>query len=299
MASLKIIRKRISSTKSTQKITRAMKMVAGARLTRAQQRITAMRPYAVKTGDVLRAVAQTMRAEGDCEAPHPLLARRPEKKALYLVVSSDRGLCGALNTNVNKATERAWREKESLGVSVSFATLGRKGREYLARRHGVIAQDFPKIFEGLDLDKARLVARWLVPRFVRGEVDSVYIVFSEFCSAITQKPVLAQLLPLGGESDGHAGATEGKNAPSEYLYEPNQGALLERLVPMYLEITLLRAMLDSQASFFGAQMTAMDAATRNAKEMIANLTLMFNRARQAAITTELTEIVSGAEALKD
>jgi F-type H+-transporting ATPase subunit gamma len=299
MASLKIIRKRISSTKSTQKITRAMKMVAGARLTRAQQRIVAMRPYAVKTGEVLRSVARTMRAESDSEAPHPLLARRPERKALYLVVSSDRGLCGALNTNVNKATERAWREKERLGVSVSFATLGRKGREYLARRHGHIAQDFPKIFEGLDLDKARLVARWLVPRFVRGEIDAVYIVFSEFCSAITQRPILHQLFPLGGASDEHAGAAEERNAPTEFLYEPNQGALLERLVPMYLEITLLRAMLDSQASFFGAQMTAMDAATRNAKEMIAHLTLMFNRARQASITTELTEIVSGAEALKD
>ncbi|MGA2450058.1 MAG: ATP synthase F1 subunit gamma [Polyangiaceae bacterium] len=299
MASLKIIRKRISTTKSTQKITRAMKMVAGARLTRAQQRIVAMRPYAVKTGDVLRSVAQTMLAEADCEPPHPLLARRPEKKALYLVVSSDRGLCGALNTNVNKATERAWREKEGKGVEVSFATLGRKGREYIARRHGSIAQDFPRIFEGLDLEKARLVARWLVPRFVRGEVDAVYIVYSEFCSAITQKPVLEQLLPLGASAGPRAHGAEDKNSPTEHLYEPSQGALLERLVPMYLEITLLRAMLDSQASFFGAQMTAMDAATRNAKEMISHLTLMFNRARQAAITTELTEIVSGAEALKD
>jgi F-type H+-transporting ATPase subunit gamma len=152
----------------------------------------------------------------------------------------------------------------------------------------------------LDIEKARLVARWLVPRFVRGEVDSVYIVYSEFSSAITQKPILEQLLPLGGSSDEHTTSAESRNAaPTEYLYEPHQGALLERLVPMYVEITLLRAMLDSQASFFGAQMTAMDAATRNAKEMIAHLTLMFNRARQAAITTELTEIVSGAEALKD
>jgi len=239
-----------------------------------------------------------MREAAETEPAHPLLARRPEKKALYIVVSSDRGLCGALNTNVNKATEREWHEKRGRGIDVSFATLGRKGREYLGRRSGKIVQDFPRIFEGLDLDKARIVTRWLVPRFLSGEVDSVYIVFSEFCSAMTQKPIVEQLLPLGSPSKPPV-SKDGVTGPNDFIYEPNEAALLERLVPMYLEITLYRAMLDSQASFFGAQMTAMDAATRNAKEMISHLTLMFNRARQAAITTELTEIVSGAEALKD
>jgi F-type H+-transporting ATPase subunit gamma len=300
MPSLKTIRKRIVSTKATQKITRAMKMVAGARLTRAQQRITAMRPYAVKTGEVLQSVASTMNATADAgdEPVHPLLARRAEKKALYVVFTADRGLCGALNTNVNKATERAWREKEAAGVEVTFLTLGRKGREYLTRRGGKIEHDFPRIFDGLDLEKARLVSKWIVPRFEKGHFDSVHLVFSEFKSAITQKVVIDRLLPLGNGA-GNGGGSSDKVAPSDFLYEPNQQALLERLVPMYVEISIYRALLESQASFFGAQMTAMDAATRNAKEMIARLTLDYNRARQAGITKELMEIVGGAEALKE
>jgi F-type H+-transporting ATPase subunit gamma len=297
MPSLKAIRKRIASTKATQKITRAMKMVAGARLTRAQQRIVALRPYAVKTSEVLQSVAATMitSAEANDEA-HPLLARRPETRALVLVLSADRGLCGALNTNINKQAERIWREKETASTSVRFATLGRKGREYLTRRKANIVQDFPRIYDGLDLEKARLVTRWLVPRFERGDVDTVYVLYNEFKSAITQKVALERLLPVAGENGA---AHDDKLAPSELLYEPNQHALLERLVPMYVEISIYRALLESQASFFGAQMTAMDAATRNAKEMIARLTLVYNRARQAAITKELMEIIGGAEALKD
>jgi F-type H+-transporting ATPase subunit gamma len=295
MPSLKAIRKRIASTKATQKITRAMKMVAGARLTRAQQRIVALRPYAVKTSEVLQSVAGAMSvaAEGGNEAPHPLLARRPEARTLVLVLSADRGLCGALNTNINKAAERFWREKEAASVELRFATLGRKGREYLTRRKANVVHDFVRIYDGLDLDKARLVTRWLVPRFEKGENDSVYLVYSEFKSAITQRVVVERLLPVGDEERSE------KIAPSDILYEPNQRALLERLVPMYVEISIYRALLETQASFFGAQMTAMDAATRNAKEMIARLTLAYNRARQAAITKELMEIIGGAEALKD
>jgi F-type H+-transporting ATPase subunit gamma len=301
MPSLKAIRNRITSTKSTQKITRAMKMVAGARLTRAQQRIVAMRPYAVKTAEVLASVAHTMReaAETQHEPPHPLLSRRPEKRALYLVFSANRGLCGALNTNVNKASERAWREKQAADVEVAFATLGRKGREYLGRRQANVVKDFPHAYDALDIANARDVARWLVPRFERGECDSVYFVFSEFKSAMTQRVLVERLLPLV-EPPADAPAARGGDgtSPSEFIYEPDQRALLERLVPMYLEISVYRALLESQASFFGAQMTAMDAATRNAKEMIARLTLEYNRARQAAITKELMEIIGGAEALK-
>jgi len=299
MPSLKAIRKRIASTKATQKITRAMKMVAGARLTRAQQRILSMRPYAVKTAEVLGSVARTMTAaaESPSEPPHPLLARRPEQKALFLVFSADRGLCGALNTNINKNTERVWREKEAGGVPVSFATLGRKGREYLTRRHANIVRDFPRIYDAMDLDKAQSVARWLVPRFERADFDAIYLVFNEFKSAISQKVVIERLLPLdGGGSDSSSAE---KPAPADFIYEPTQRALLERLVPMYVEITIYRALLESQASFFAAQMTAMDAATRNAKEMISRFTLVYNRARQAAITKELMEIIGGAEALKE
>jgi F-type H+-transporting ATPase subunit gamma len=299
MPSLKVIRKRIATTKATQKITRAMKMVAGAKLTRAQQRIVAMRPYAVKTSEVLQSVAKTMgtaAADSGSEPVHPLLAARPEKKALVLVLSGDRGLCGAFNTNVNKAAERTWVEKKAAGVEVRFVTVGRKGREYLARRNAEVMRDFPRVYDGLDLEKARLVARWVVARFEKGEVDSVSLVYNEFKSAITQKVTLEPLLPLA------SGASQAPPAerigPSDFLYEPNQRALLERLMPMYVEISIYRALLESQASFFGAQMTAMDAATRNAKEMIARLTLSYNRARQAAITKELMEIIGGAEALK-
>jgi F-type H+-transporting ATPase subunit gamma len=297
MPSLKTIRKRITSTKATQKITKAMKMVAGARLTRAQQRIVAMRPYALKTAEVLQSVAGSMKEvhEGASEDSHPLLARRPEKTALFLVLTSDRGLCGAFNTNINKATERAWREKEAAGIAVRFATVGRKGREYLQRRNADVAQDFLGIYEGLDLEKARTVAEWLVARFEKGDVDSIYIIYNEFKSAITQQLTVEKLLPLDAE------APSGKEgvAPSEFIFEPNQRALLERLVPMYVEISVLRSLLESQASEFGARMTAMDAATRNAKDMIGRLTLIYNRVRQAAITKELMEIIGGAEALKD
>jgi F-type H+-transporting ATPase subunit gamma len=300
MPSLKTIRKRITSVKSTQKITRAIKMVAGARLNRAQQRIVAMRPYAVKTSEILQSIAaQSPQGEDSGKALHPLLARRPEKKVLFVVLSADRGLCGAFNTNINKTAEREWRAREgNENATVQFVTLGRKAREHLARRGGKIAHDFPKIYDGLDMEKARLVANWIVPRFKRGEFDAVYMVYNEFKSAITQLTTFAPLLPLpapteNGAAKGQAGGT------SEFIFEPNREALLERLVPMYVETTLYRALLESQASFFGAQMTAMDAATRNAKETIGRLTLVYNRARQASITKELMEIIGGAEALKD
>ena len=302
MASLKSIRKRITSTKATQKITKAMKMVAGARLTRAQQRIVQMRPYAVKTAEVFRSVAASMTGEGGdgagtTEGTHPLLARRAEKNVLFLVMSSDRGLCGGYNTNIMKATERAWREKVAAGTLVRFATVGRKGREYLTRRKADVAQDFVGIYESLDLEKARTIAGWLVQRFDRGEVDAIYIVYTQFKSAITQQLTIDKLLPLDEAELPSKDAAQ--VAPTEFLFEPDKRALLERLVPMYLEISVLRALLESQASEFGARMTAMDAATRNAKDMIGRLTLVYNRVRQAAITKELMEIIGGAEALKE
>jgi F-type H+-transporting ATPase subunit gamma len=298
MPSLKAIRKRIASTKATQKITRAMKMVAGAKLTRAQQRIVAMRPYAVKTGEVLQSVTGTMTGSDD-EPPHPLLARRLEKRALVLVLSADRGLCGAFNTNINKAAERLWAEKKAANVEAVFVTAGRKGKEHLTRRGANVKHDFPRIFDGLDLDKARVVAKWVVARFEKGDCDSVTLVYNEFKSAIAQKTSTEPLLPLVRAGDAAKVEGAGGIGPTDFIYEPHQRALLERLVPMYVEITIYRALLESQASFFGAQMTAMDSATRNAKDMIARLTLSYNRARQAAITKELMEIIGGAEALKD
>jgi F-type H+-transporting ATPase subunit gamma len=300
MPSLKVIRTRIASVKSTQKITKAMKMVAGARLNRAQQRIVALRPYAVKTGEILQSVAATTAqadADGsasDSSAMHPLLARRPEKAVLIVLFTGDRGLCGAFNTNVIKAADRHWRELVSQGKTVQFLTIGRKGKEFVARRGGDNLRDFPKHYDNLDLGKAREVATFLVARYQRKEIDAVYFVYNEFKSAISQRVTLDRHLPLPDA----APAAEGGLSP-EFLFEPNRTALLSQLVPMYVEITLYRAMLETLAGFFGAQMTAMDAATRNAKDMIGRLTLAYNRARQAAITKELMEIIGGAEALKE
>jgi F-type H+-transporting ATPase subunit gamma len=300
-ASLKGIRKQISSIKSTLKITKAMKMVAGARLNRAQQRITALRPYAVKTQEILQNVADSLRQGGDDSQNdlHPLLVERAEKKVLFLVMSGDRGLAGGFNVNIGKAVFAAWKEKEGggEGVTVSFATAGRKAREYLTRRGATIAHDFPKMYDGLDQEKSRQISSWIVSQFQRGEVDAVYLAYNEFKSAITQKPTVEKLLPLPKVSD----AEKEKNAAAkaEFIFEPNPRALLERLVPMYVEISIYRALLESQAGFFGAQMTAMDSATRNAKDAIDRYTLVYNRVRQAAITKELMEIIGGAEALKE
>jgi F-type H+-transporting ATPase subunit gamma len=305
MANLKTIRKRIASVKATQKITRAMKMVAGARLNRAQQRITALRPYAIKVHEVLEGVAEAMiekqidleySATDSTEGMHPLLQRRPEKRVLYVVLSGDRGLCGAFNANVNKAAERAIRAKKAEDAEVVVATIGKKGRDYLARRKNTIARDFPKLYDGLDLGKATVVADWLIREFETGSVDSIYLVYNEFKSAITQKTTVEPLLPLPEPPPPEKDAPI---KPAKYIFEPNERAVLERLMPMYVEITIYRALLESQASEFGARMTAMDAATRNAKDMIGRLSLQYNRARQAAITKELMEIIGGAEALKD
>jgi F-type H+-transporting ATPase subunit gamma len=304
MPSLKTIRKRIVSVKATQKITRAMKMVAGARLNRAQQRITSLRPYAVKTQEILEDVAAAMKErqadaefsdQDSVEALHPLLHRRAEKNVLFIVMSGDRGLCGAFNTNVNKAAERAWKAKEAEGAEVSFATAGRKGREYLARRKGNLAKDFPRLLDGLDITKARKVGEYVTAKFARGEVDAVYIVYNEFKSAMTQKTTVEPLLPPPERPN----PVKDTGLAPTFGFEPNERTVLERLVPMYVEISIYRALLETQAGFFGAQMTAMDSATRNAKDMIARLSLQYNRARQAAITKELMEIIGGAEALKD
>jgi F-type H+-transporting ATPase subunit gamma len=321
VANLKAIRKRIISVKSTQKITRAMKMVAGARLNRAQQRILALRPYAVKTGHILAEVtlgrahglgapdapagAITLPEDSEgAELDHPLLARRAERTTLLLVITSDRGLCGAFNTNILRAAERIWREREAAGNKVLIATIGRKGRDYFSRRKAPVYHVFGGVWERLDLDQARTVARTVLKPFVKGEVDAIYLVYNEFKSAMSQRVVAEPLFPLQS-AQLTAQATEAeRDEPEwakhrEFVFEPSKPALLERLVPMYVEVSILRALFESMASELGARMTAMDAATKNASEMISKLTLQYNRARQAAITTELMEIIGGAEALRE
>jgi F-type H+-transporting ATPase subunit gamma len=304
LANLKAIRKRISSVKSTQKITRAQKMVAGARLTRAQQRIQALRPFAVKTAQVLADVVGQGTLDEEAAASeneHPLLARRAEKTVLLLVITSDRGLCGAFNTNILRAATRIWHEREAAGQTVKIVVIGRKGRDYFRRRNAPVLEVLSGIWEKLDIETARVVARKVLTPFVQGQVDSIYVVYNEFKSAMSQKVVAEPLLPLQKSEPAtaaeHGQSQEGASNP-EFLFEPNREALLERLVPIYIEISILRALFESQASELGSRMTAMESATKKAAEMIGKYTLIYNRARQAAITTELMEIIGGAEALR-
>jgi F-type H+-transporting ATPase subunit gamma len=300
VANLKRIRKRISTVKSTQKITRAMKMVAGARLHRAQARISAMRPYAKQASEVLNGVVKALGPIG-MEVEHPLLARRPEKQILVLVISSDRGLCGAFNANINKTAEAFWRSKEAEGVGVKIATIGRRARDYFRRRSAPVFEAFEGVWDDLGLGQARRVARAILAPFLRGEVDAIYLVYTEFKSAMTQQVITLRLLPLEQAASEGADpvASDGSEEPlPEYIFEPDQASIFDRLVPIYIEITLLRALYDSVASELGARMTAMDSATKNAKEVISKLTLAYNRQRQAVITTELIEIIAGSEALQ-
>jgi F-type H+-transporting ATPase subunit gamma len=294
MPSLKAIRRRIGSVKNTQKITKAMKLVAAARLRRATQRITELRPYAKKVTEVLKAVAATVDPT-DTEKPgHPLLLSHAERKhALIVLLTSDRGLAGAFNTNAIRAAERRKRELVEQGFeTVKFVTIGRKGRDHLRRRGEEIAMDHTGAYEKPD-KRAPEIARAIIEQYVELQADQVELVFTEFKSAVTQNVRVDTLLPVTVE----AGAEADTTAP-EYMYEPDKESLLARLLPMYVETSVYRAMLDSLASEHGARMTAMDNATRNAKEMINSLTLVYNRARQAAITKELMEIIGGAEALK-
>ena len=287
MANLKAIRLRIGSVKNTQKITKAMKMVAAARLRRAQQNIIDLRPYAKKTMEVLASVAAQSEGHDDL---HPLLETRPIQKVLLLVITSDRGLAGAFNTNVNKNVWRVKTELEAEGKEVSMAVVGRKGREYLKRREANIRYTFTGVFEKLSIEKAGDIARAIVTEYEKSDLDAVYIIYNEFKSAISQKVQSDQLLPIVP-----ADIPEGT---PDFIYEPNREALLDRLLPMYVELEIYRALLESVASEHGARMTAMDNATRNASELVSKLTLVYNRARQAAITKELMEIIGGAEALK-
>ena len=300
MASLKAIRKSISSVKSTQKITRAMKMVAGARLNRAQLRITELRPYALRTQEVLSEIVSRTREMADNEESpaaaadllHPLLARREEKRVLMLVLTSDRGLCGAFNANINKTAEREYKSRTEKGQEVKVIVVGRKGRDYLQRRD-VPLEYIPNVWDKLTFNTAKELGKKVLQPFLTDKVDAVYVVYNEFKSAMTQKVVAEQLVPVPPTAD-----TDGVNA-GEFIFEPSRPVLLDHLAPLYIDVSIMRALYESQASELGARMTAMDSATKNATEMIDKLTLQYNKARQAAITKELMEIIGGSEAIKD
>jgi F-type H+-transporting ATPase subunit gamma len=293
MPSLKAIRTRIASVKNTQKITRAMKLVAAARLKRAQDAMTAARPYAKRLGGVVSDLAARIHATAKDESPaHPLLTRRDVKVVRLVVVSSDRGLAGGYNSNLNRRTERFLVDEKEKYTRIEVATLGRKAREHFRRRGTGVVKEYPGVASETALQRAREVAADVTRDFLDGKIDQVIVVFNEFKSAITQTVTFDKLLPI---ATSELPANEGR---IDFEYEPSKDEVLSTLLPLYIEMSLYRIMLDAIASEFGARMSAMDSATKNAKEMIGSLTLEFNRARQAAITKELMEIVGGAEALK-
>ncbi|MBE0605872.1 MAG: ATP synthase F1 subunit gamma [Deltaproteobacteria bacterium] len=288
MANLRAIRKRVSSVKSTQQITRAMKMVSAAKLRRAQDGINAARPYARKMREVVTAVAG--RAGADA---HPLLTAREEKRLALLVVTSDRGLCGSFNSGLTRAVHRFLKEHRDEYEEITLFVVGRKGRDFFRRREIPIRKEFLGVLGSVSRQHAETIAGDLVGGFLDGEFDEVQIAFNEFRSAISQIVRFEKLFPIALESSGETGGDE-----VDYLYEPSREEILAKLLPRYVQMTILRVLLESVAGEHGARMTAMDSATNNSADMIARLTLQMNRARQATITTELTEIVSGAEALK-
>jgi len=293
MPSLKSIKKRISSVKNTRQITKAMKMVSAAKLRRAQEAVVAARPFANKLQQVIASLAR--REEHDA---HPLLAERGKGKALIVLVTSDRGLCGGFNSNVSKAVERHIRANPDGYEQLDLLLIGRKGNDYLKRRPGM---SIYKVHENLlgtgqvSYAPASLIGQELVELFASEQYDAVFLAFNAFRSAISQEPQIMQLLPVAPPA-----ADEGRGDAylADYIYEPNVTEVLSQLLPKYVEVQVFRAFLESVASEHGARMSAMDSASKNASEMIGKLTLQYNRARQAAITKELMEIISGAESIK-
>lgn len=294
MPSLIDMRRRIRAVRSTQQITKAMKMVAASRLRRAQERVIAARPFAVEARRVLTSLS--MRVD---PSAHPLLARRPgaaNGPTLVIVVTSDRGLCGSFNTNIIKAFGAFLREHP--GRAVSLGLVGRKGRDQLARRGFAVRFEHVNLPKVIHFAEAEAIAGPAVLDFVEGRVDSVYLLYNEFKSVMHQKVVLEPILPIAPiGASAHGGVAEIHGSGADYIYEPSPERILSVLLEELVQAQVLRALLESNAAFFAAQMTAMDAATRNSAEMIEALTLTMNKVRQAAITREIIEVVSGAEAL--
>jgi len=282
------MRRRIRAVKSTQQITKAMKMVAASKLRRAQERVVATRPFAREARRVLGSLANRVD-----QSKHPLLARRPgaeRSPTLLVVITSDRGLCGSFNTNIIKATGGFLAANP--GREISLGLVGRKGRDMLGRRGLPVRLEYVNLPKVISFAEAEAVAGPAIADFIDGRVDSVHLIYNEFKSVMQQKVLVEQLLPLAAiEKTDEAPGT------AEYLYEPSPDRIFDVLLGRLVEAQVLRAMLESNAAFFAAQMTAMDAATRNSSEMIDGLTLTMNKIRQAAITREIIEVVSGAQAL--
>ncbi|MBI2378168.1 MAG: ATP synthase F1 subunit gamma [Deltaproteobacteria bacterium] len=334
MATLRELRKRLKAVKNTQKITKAMKMVAASKLKRAQDAVIQARPYALKMNEVLEHILSHADLAG-----HPLLVARVPRRVEVLVLSSDRGLCGSFNSNIIRTAERFIDENKGRYEEIHVSTIGRKARDHFKRKGRTIYADYEGVTQSPKFERADEIARDLADRFRAGRVDSTVIVYNEFKSAISQKAVVRELLPLMPIKDwtqdrialiselapyshdvravaGRDADAELERAPDpgegwqpspraelftegyEHLFEPNRAEVLDALLPQHLAVQVYRAILESTAAEHGARMSAMDSASRNARDMIDRLTLRMNRVRQAAITTELMEIISGAEALR-
>jgi F-type H+-transporting ATPase subunit gamma len=290
MATLRDIRRRIRSVESTQKITRAMKLVAASKLRRAQERIVSARPYAVKMAELLSSLVR--RAEGEA---HPLLARRPATRKRLVIITADKGLCGAFNSNILRASPAFLREQGE--TSVTLVVVGKKARDFYRRRQWEVKSEMLGFFDRLAYSHAEELAGGLMQEYLGGEMDEVHLMYNEFRSVAVQRVKREQLLPIesAAASEG-AGGTEG--ATGDYIYEPSPEAILAALLPRHVTTQVYRALMESVAGEYGARMTAMEAATKNAKEMISVLSIQYNKARQERITKELLDIVGGAEALR-
>ncbi len=286
MPSLIDFRRRIRSVKNTQQITKAMKMVSAAKLRRAQERVIAARPYAQTMRQMLANLVSA--AAGDENAPDsPWLAKREAKRIDLIFLSSDTGLAGAFNSNLLKAAQKFY--ADHAGAQITLTLVGRKGRDFYRKRQSTILQDFINILNRPTFQEATTIAKDVIGRYRKGETDAVYLLNNEFKSVMSQKVTVMQLLPLEIEPGEQA-------VQGDYIYEQSPVEMLERLLPRYVEVAVFRAMLETVASYQAARMTAMDTASRNAKEVIEAVTLRMNRVRQAAITKEIIEVVSGAAA---
>ena len=296
MATLREIRRRISGVKSIQKITKAMKMVAAARLRRAQEAILSARPYARKIKDLIAHLI----TEVDSSI-HPLLVPREVKKTLLVVVTSDRGLCGAFNSNIIKAAasyvSESFPPEDRTENQIRVVCVGKKGYEFFSKRGYALYRQHVGVFHHLDFDDARGIMAELTSGYLSGEFDKVEIIYNEFKNVLQQRVVREQLLPIPPEQLKTEGPSKARSLV-EYIYEPSINDIINDLLPRHLNFQMWRILLESNAAGLGAQMSAMDNATENAKELITGLTLSYNKARQGSITKELLEIVGGAEALR-
>ena len=290
MATLRDIQRRIRSVQSTQKITKAMKLVAASKFRRAQERILEARPYATKMGELVDGLVA--RTAG--EETHPLLAARSTGRKRLVVITADKGLCGAFNSNVLRESLRFIRDADE--VSVTLVVVGKKARDFYRRRQFTVKSEMLGVFDRLAYSHAQELADGLMQDFLADEVDEVQLMYNEFRSVAVQHPVRRQLLPLGASEAGEDDAEDGPQ--EEYLYEPSPEAILASLLPRHVTTQVYRALMESAAGEFGARMTAMEAASKNAREMINLLTIQYNKARQERITKELLDIVGGAEALR-